>query len=192
MQHLLQYLAFCQNSPKYANLYFQKIYNLLLDDNLIQDKKVECELLKKQIKDTYNIINFEYEAMFKKAQEVFDVGLSKEKEQIFKTLISSNFPKYKTALDSSIQEFELSLSKVDAKVYTLVKTYIELVCLSLEILISLSKEKNINEFSEFGLIIHHLLLDELLYKEEKEQMQEGLEKALAVYISLYFKKCLMD
>lgn len=192
MQNLLKYLAFCQNSPKYATLCFQKMHELLLRDNLIKDEQSKCDELKDYVQKTYKITNYEYEVVFKKAKEVFNVGLDKEKEQIFKTLMSSNFSKYKDALDKSIQEFELSLDKVDAKVYMLVKTYIEMINLCLEMSISFTKEQNINEFSEFGLMIHHILLKEFLYDEEREQMQEGLEKALAVYISLYFKKCLMN
>lgn len=154
-------------------------YELFLQ-KLKQEKLLEIE--KSTCKTRINIMH-DLQVFINKQTD-----LKTYQDMIFISLLKSNFPHVINA--KTLDEIELSLDKVEKKIYQILKTYIDtlLVMMQSFFILDEKKQKSIETFSAFALSIHDILLQNLFFEEEKEHFNAPLKQLLVVYISLYYKK----
>ncbi len=194
IQLSLEFLAKCDTASKEQQLFFADVLNELSEENFCAKTIFTCKQLKTllngEIKSVDEAMRFLQKHLLEEEKKSFSVYI----DNIFNSLLSSNFPSHAHLLKVGINEFEASLEKVEAKIYTLIKTYIDLLCLVLELYIHFDekREKKLQDVVEFGKKIHLFILKHIFYEEEIKLLNNSLEQLLSVYIGVYFNFCYQE
>jgi hypothetical protein len=118
--------------------------------------------------------------------------LEKQKQHILFTLLKANFPAHgETLQNSGLSAFEAALSPVEAKMYTLIASYIASLVEGLDIFVILDtdKSRDFESLKSFALSLHAKAMELLFYQEEREIIAPSLEKAAMVYAGIYYHIC---
>lgn len=190
VQLTLEFLAKCKSTSREH----QKIYDVLLcelsEENLCSKSMFSCkrikELLDGEITTQEVAEKFLQKHLIPKHEE-FEAFLQK----IFISLLSSNFPTHAPLLKIGINEFEAGLSKVEAKIYMMIKTYIKTLLMALELFVFFDekRERELSQVVEFAKKSHRAIMENLFYEEEESLMDESLKQLLTVYVGIYFNFC---
>lgn len=121
-------------------------------------------------------------------------SLAKQKDDIFNSLLSGNFPLHVKELEKGEKEFESSLTQVESKMYMMIKEYIKAICLSLEFYMIFDelKQRSIQEVTTYGMKMHECVVKNLFFEEEKEQIDDSLKQILVIYIGIYYQNFYMQ
>ncbi len=185
----IEYLAKCQNSSKQIQKTYEEILQALIDESLCAKSMFNCKQLSTLMKK--NASN--HEEARKYLEKLFKNFRTKElemqKREIFKSLMGGNFPKHKQMLKRGLENFEASLSEVEAKMYMMIKTYIEIFCEAMEcfMIFDTEKKKSVEEATNYALKIHNTLMTQVFFHEEKELLEDALKQLSIVYIGVYYR-----
>jgi len=193
IQYLVAYLAKSEEPswPLYA-----KIEQALSEANLHTATSFTCKQISTLIqKHTTLKIKDSKEAsreLLKLREAQLPEFLQKQKQHILMTLLRANFPSQASILDQEgLGAFEAALKPVEAKMYTLIASYIASLTEGLDIFVALDWEKK-SEFEElrvFALALHVKAMELLFYPQEREVITSSLEKAATVYAGVYYHVC---
>ncbi len=186
---ILEYLAKSKHSSKQIQKAYEGVLNALVDEGLCAKSmfgfKQLSTLLKPNVSDGEEAKKY----LQKCFKNIRDKELETQLHEVFNSLMSGNFSKHKHHLKQGIYEFESSLNEVEAKMYVMIKTYIEIFCEALEsfMIFDEKKQKSIQDVTNFALNIHEVIMKSIFYKEERVLLEQSLKQLSIVYIGLYYR-----
>jgi hypothetical protein len=193
IHYLIAYLAKADEAsqPLYAT-----IEEALSEANLHTLTSFTCKqiatLIKKHtplnIKDSKDATR----ALLKLRESQMPELLQKQKQHILTTLLKANFPSHALVLEKEdLSTFEAAMSPVEAKMYTLIASYIASLTEGLDIFVALDKDRKsgFEQLKAFALSLHVKTMELLFYPQEREIIASSLEKAAIVYVGVYYHIC---
>lgn len=186
---ILEYLAKCKSSSPQTNELYMYILDTLASDGLCAKSMFTCEQISKLLRGEISSYETAKALLDKSFDQFRDTNLRVQKRDIFNSLMAGNFPSHKAKLSNSIEDFEASLSSVEAKMYMMIKSYIVALSEALEFFMIFDKEKksSVELVTSYALKIHESILKNLFYEEEKIHIDESLKQLAIVYIGLYYR-----
>ncbi len=191
IQLILEFLAKCKTVSSEKQDVYKCILHELSEEILCAKTIFTCKQIKTLLKGEINSSE-EAERFFKKhLLKNENKKLVPYLDNIFMSLISSNFPTHAHLLKLGTSEFEASLDKVEAKIYMMIKTYIQMLrfALGLYVYFDEKRQKELSEIVEFAKNIHACILKHMFYEEEIALLNNSLEQLLSVYVGVYFNFC---
>lgn len=195
VQLLLEFIAYSQKTPKDIQKVYTSMLQILEEYELYTKSIFTCKQIEQILKDRAKLHINEYEmAKYHLSKLLHNNKLQEEKKSIFHSLMASNFQAKAEKLKKSKEDFEASLSKVEAKMYTMISLYIELFLASLDVftLFSSQHQKSVENITSFSILIHDALIKNIFYEEERKHIELGLKQLSVVYIGLYCKEFFMQ
>lgn len=179
INYLIEFLAKSdeKNADIYKNLldFFREHY--IYTSSKYEIKTLNVLALRSKIEPALN-----FKHGLKQLDEILSKSLNSDikeaKEQLLKTIITTNFKKKKEDLD-----------KVETSIYKCITSYIYGLSRSLELFYMYTKDdlKEPEIFIDFANIVHVKLIEMIFNKEEKELLEEKLKEVMGVYLALYAK-----
>lgn len=191
IQFLLEYIAQSTSTPKDIQKVYLSILQNLETHHFYTPSIFTCKQIEQILQDRSNIQIHEYETAKYHLYKLLESDtLKEEKKSILHSLLASNFKAHAQKLQKSKEDFEASLSKVEAKMYKMISLYIELLLIVLDsfMLFLEQDEKDVETITAFAISTHEILMKNIFYKEEQEHIETGLKQLSVVYISLYCKE----
>ncbi len=185
----LEFLVKCKDISKASQLVYEGVLDALCEETLCAKSMFDCRQIKSLLKGKV----CDEQSAKKHLAKLFCTFRSDQvdgfKKEVFTSLMSGNFPQHKKILKKGIESFEASLSDVEAKMYMMIKTYIDILCESLEffMIFDTKKQKSIEDVTSYATKIHSLILKHLLYEEERVLLEQSLKQLSIVYIGIYYK-----
>ncbi len=185
----LEFLVKCKSISKQNQLIYEGVLNSLCDSGLSAKSMFDCKQIKTLLQNKISDEESAKKYLSKLFKHYQSDELNKLKKEVFNSLMSGNFPNHKKMLKKGLENFEASLSDVEAKMYMMIKTYISLLCESLDfyMIFDSDKKKDIQEITDFAKNIHELIMKHLFYEEEKPLLEQSLKQLSIVYIGIYYK-----
>ncbi len=168
INYLIEYLA-KSNDP-----FFKVILEFFKDNSIYIPTKYEAKTIKVLAdKSGFEIGNTSIDKLLNKE---LNKNLLKAKEQIFETIIKTNFKKNRDQFD-----------KVETSIYKCLEAYISSLSRAFGLFIIYAKDEPPELFVKYANILHVELLNTIFNDEEIVLLEDKLREVMSVYIALYAK-----
>ncbi len=177
INYLIEYLA--KSEEKNADFY-RYLLDFLKEHYIYSASKYDIKTLNVLATRSKMELASNFDDALKKLdnrlKESTNSEIEEAKEQLFETIITTNFKKKKEDLD-----------KVETSIYKCITSYIYGLTKALELFYVYTKDdvKEPEVFIEFASNIHMKLIKTIFNKEEKELLADKLKEIMGVYLSVY-------
>jgi dGTP triphosphohydrolase len=177
INYQIEYLA--KSDDKNA-LFYQEILEFFKKHLIYTSSKYDLKALKvlaEKSKIEFPIsFNDALQKLDKTMQKCIGKDIQEAKQQLFETIIQSNFKKEKELFD-----------KVETSIYKTLSAYIYGLTRAFELFFIYTKEnvKDPELFIEYAHEIHKKLVEHIFNKEEKILLETKLKELMSVYLSVY-------